>query len=82
LADQRVTLAALGLEVGFRSGERVHTENSYKFRPAHIEGLLRSAGWELRRQWRDPRNWFTLCLARVPDGHSPVRAGHSPTPGH
>ena len=76
LAEQRVTLSALDLEVRFRRGERVHTENSYKYRQRRIEGLLRAAGWEFRRQWRDPRDWFTLCLASVPGPQSPVPADH------
>ena len=66
LFQQTVSLGAMGLKVSFSPGERVHTENSYKYHPPLIEGLFRSSGWELCRQWRDLRDWFSLSLARVP----------------
>ena len=44
---QRVTIADLGLSVHFGPGERIHTEDSYKYSPEEIEALL--AGARLRR---------------------------------
>ncbi len=58
--DQVVRVA--GRTFRFRSGERLHTENSYKYSPASITSLGTAAGWRLLRQWRDPRDWFALCL--------------------
>jgi dimethylhistidine N-methyltransferase len=48
----------------FAAGERVHTENSYKYSPAGFETLLREAGFADIRMWTDPRAWFALFFAR------------------
>ena len=66
LAHQDVSLAALDLRVTFSHGERLHTESSYKYRGPSIRRLFRTSGWSFCRQWRDPRDWFALTLARVP----------------
>src|SRR5271165_3054636 len=39
-ADQQVKLPALNLEVSFAAGERMHTENSYKYAPGQAEAML------------------------------------------
>lgn len=49
----------------FEEGERIHTENSYKWTPAALEDLLRQAGFKPVRQWRDERDWFSLAWARA-----------------
>ena len=36
----------------FAPGERIHTENSYKYEPAEFEALLREAGFTNVRMWR------------------------------
>jgi len=64
LISQEVAIPALDLLTGFRAGERVHTENSYKFRRGQIRHLLQGSGWRPHRQWVDPRGWFSLNLAR------------------
>src|SRR5262249_32612146 len=43
LVRQRVQVA--GRTVAFRSGETIHTENSYKYTPARFAALARRAGW-------------------------------------
>jgi dimethylhistidine N-methyltransferase len=58
LADQRVHIHALGLDVHFGEGERVHTENSYKYDPAGLAALAASAGFRLARTWLDGRQSF------------------------
>jgi L-histidine N-alpha-methyltransferase len=63
--DQRVRIAAANLEVCFAKGERIHTENSYKFTDATIRILLRDAGFEFEQTWTDERGWFSVTLARV-----------------
>ncbi|HJU84594.1 MAG TPA: L-histidine N(alpha)-methyltransferase [Holophagaceae bacterium] len=60
---QRALLRALDLEFAFGAGERLHTENSYKFTPAMTAEVLR--GYHLERSWTDGRAWFALHLARV-----------------
>ncbi len=64
LARQSVHVSALGLELSLERGERIHTENSYKYRPGTGEAILRDAGWTLERTWTDQQNWFALHLAR------------------
>ncbi|MDP1734138.1 MAG: L-histidine N(alpha)-methyltransferase [Sulfuritalea sp.] len=48
----------------FAAGERIHTENSYKYSPEGFTALLASAGFVDIRIWTDPRNWFALVFAR------------------
>jgi len=65
LTDQRVKLPALDLEVEFAAGERIHTENSYKYAPGQAEGMLSAAGFKPEITWTDPRGWFAVCLGRA-----------------
>lgn len=62
---QRVKLPLLDLEVNFSAGERIHTENSYKYAPGQVEEMLRAIGFSPESTWTDPRGWFAVCLARV-----------------
>jgi dimethylhistidine N-methyltransferase len=48
----------------FAAGERIHTENSYKYSPDGFTALLTSAGFADIRMWTDPNNWFALFFAR------------------
>jgi L-histidine Nalpha-methyltransferase len=52
-----------GGERHFSAGERIHTENSYKWAPAEFEALLRDAGWRHLKRYTDPRGWFGVFLA-------------------
>ena len=63
LLAQKVTVRALDLEVRFRVGETIHTENSYKFTDQRVSDLLTRAGFRLRQQWSDANKWFTVYLA-------------------
>ncbi len=47
----------------FGEGERIHTENSYKYTPDNFAGLLRNAGYEPAHTWTDERDWFMVCHA-------------------
>jgi dimethylhistidine N-methyltransferase len=47
--DQSVLLD--GQERVFRKGERIHTENSYKYAPAELEQVLSDAGFASIRRW-------------------------------
>jgi L-histidine Nalpha-methyltransferase len=47
----------------FRAGERIHTENSYKWTLPGFEALLRDAGWRGVRHWTDERQAFAVLLA-------------------
>jgi dimethylhistidine N-methyltransferase len=65
LVAQRVQLPSLELEVNLCQGERIHTENSYKYAPGHAEDLLSAAGFAPESTWTDARGWFAVCLGRV-----------------
>jgi L-histidine Nalpha-methyltransferase len=53
-----------GGERRFAAGERIHTENSYKWDAESFTALLRAAGWRAEVQhWSDAQGWFGLFLA-------------------
>lgn len=66
LCEQTVWIQDLGRCFYFAHGERIHTENSYKFSPPGIASLLESSGLRLEKTWTDSRGWFSEVLARVP----------------
>ena len=47
----------------FEAGERIHTENSYKYSLEEFGELLRRAGFRNVTAWTDQRNWFALFYA-------------------
>jgi dimethylhistidine N-methyltransferase len=62
---QRVRIDALDVEVEFAEGERIHTENSYKYQPGQAEALMASAGFEPLQTWTDEQGWFGVHLGRA-----------------
>ena len=52
-----------GAERAFRAGERIHTENSYKYTPHAFDALLRAAGFGEPVFWTDERGWFAVVWA-------------------
>ncbi|HLM56770.1 MAG TPA: L-histidine N(alpha)-methyltransferase, partial [Pyrinomonadaceae bacterium] len=60
--EQTVRVGALGLAVPFGAGERIHTENSYKYSAAELSELARSAGFTLTRTWLDAGELFSSNL--------------------
>lgn len=65
LVSQEISIPALELTVGFRRGETIHTENSYKFTPETAAKLLSRSGFAVRREWTDARRWFGVYLAEA-----------------
>ena len=65
LVQQSAFLPALNLDVKFDAGERIHTENSYKYTDAMIDSILRESGFALEQSWSDRKKWFGVHLARV-----------------
>jgi dimethylhistidine N-methyltransferase len=47
----------------FAEGERIHTENSYKYTREGFITLLEQAGFKRCRTWTDARSWFMVCHA-------------------
>ena len=60
-----VFIPALDLDLSFAPGERIHTENSYKYTDDMIESILRDGGFTLEHTWCDRKKWFGVHLARV-----------------
>ena len=63
--EQWVTLGLTRSRIHFRQGERIHTENSYKYTPARVDQMLSDANFTRERTWFDRRKWFAVHLARV-----------------
>jgi len=63
--EQDVLIDDLGKAFHFDAGERIHTENSYKFTSSSIGNLLRESGLQMERCWRDKNDWFAAVLARI-----------------
>lgn len=63
LRRQTVRIRALDMEIAFEEGERIHTENSHKYRLNGLEDFARSAGWTLEERWTDPDDLF--CVLRL-----------------
>jgi dimethylhistidine N-methyltransferase len=52
-----------GGERRFAAGERIHTENSYKYSVEAFAALLGRAGYSNTRCWTDERAWFAVFCA-------------------
>lgn len=63
--SQSVRVDALDTTLAFAQGERIHTENSYKYTVGRLEQLLGLGGFEIERMWTDPCRWFAVCLAVI-----------------
>jgi len=58
LKRQKVKVA--GETIEFRTGETIHTENSYKYSVASLGALARGAGWLPAGVWTDERQYFSI----------------------
>lgn len=65
MTEQTVWVQDLERAFYFSRGERLHTENSYKFSATTIASLLRRTGLHFEKTWMDPKEWFSVVLARV-----------------
>jgi len=63
MTTQQIQIPALDLQLSFHEGERIHTENSYKYAPGQVEAMLSAAGFAPQNTWTDERDWFAVCLA-------------------
>ena len=52
-----------GGERRFAAGERIHTENSYKYTLESFGALLHDAGMQTVDVWTDPRRYFAVFVA-------------------
>jgi L-histidine N-alpha-methyltransferase len=63
--EQEVPIDALDMKVPFSEGERIHTENSYKYRAEEIEALAGDFSKATVHQWYDSHRQFCLSLFEV-----------------
>jgi L-histidine N-alpha-methyltransferase len=63
-ATQNTTISWTGAERQFAQGERIHTENSYKWTVDSFAALLRKAGFAQALHWCDPDQQFAVMWAR------------------
>ena len=62
LRPQTVTIRKLQLRIDFDEGERIHTENSYKYDLESIKKLALETGFECSRTWFDDQKRFSSNL--------------------
>jgi dimethylhistidine N-methyltransferase len=70
LVSERAQQAGLvGHTFAFAKGERVHTENSYKYTVDEFQSLARDAGWQPEEVWTDKDALFSVheLVLREPD---------------
>ncbi|HEY6253389.1 MAG TPA: L-histidine N(alpha)-methyltransferase [Candidatus Angelobacter sp.] len=65
LRDQKVWIRDLEKSFEFKAGERIHTENSYKFTARSIANMMRKGGFRLEKSWTDSKRWFSVVMGRV-----------------
>jgi dimethylhistidine N-methyltransferase len=62
-AMRDVTVRIDGVPRRYAAGERIHTENSYKYEPGAFAALLRAAGFASVRTWQDEAGDFAVYYA-------------------
>lgn len=68
VAKRDATFTVDGERFALKAGESIHTESSHKYDTASATRLLRSAGWQIEREWTDPEGLFSLYLAAALPG--------------
>lgn len=64
-AAQSVRIKKIGLQLDFREGERIQTENSYKYDIEQLAALARTTGFSPQRTWFDSEKRFSCNFWRV-----------------
>jgi dimethylhistidine N-methyltransferase len=59
---QVVSLPKLDLEISFNAGERIHTENSYKYDREGLDALAAHTGFACTHRWTDAAGRFSSNL--------------------
>jgi dimethylhistidine N-methyltransferase len=62
-AMRECTVSIDGAPRRFRAGERIHTENSYKYAPRQFTAMLRAAGFDTVKVWQDAAGDFAVYYA-------------------
>ena len=64
-ARTKLTVTWPGARRSFVQGERIHTENSYKYTPDMFLKMLTQAGFGEAKLWTDKEKWFAVIHARA-----------------
>lgn len=64
-ARRDVVVTWPGGERHFKSGESIHTENSYKYQIETFMEMISEAGFSEAEYWTDSKKWFAVFLARI-----------------
>jgi dimethylhistidine N-methyltransferase len=59
-STRRQVVGVRGRPFYFGAGERIHTENSYKYTIDRFQELARLAGWQPQRVWTDEHDLFSV----------------------
>ena len=62
-AREALTVCWPGGQRSFAPGDRLHTENSYKYSVDSFSALLVQAGFDAPAHWTDERGWFAVFWA-------------------
>ena len=63
-AVRNLTVNWPGGVLSLKAGDRIHTENSYKYTQDSLESLLNKSGFSKTRVWVDPKNYFAVAWAQ------------------
>jgi L-histidine Nalpha-methyltransferase len=58
--DQEVYIKDLDETMSIKKGERIHTENSYKYSISQIKRLAEKSGFLVKKNYMDRNRWFDL----------------------
>jgi dimethylhistidine N-methyltransferase len=64
-ASQSHEVEINGQTIKFSEGERIHTENSYKYAPEEFRKIARRGGFQQVAHWSDANDWFSVFLLEV-----------------
>ena len=67
LRPQSVEIRGLDLKLDFKTGERIHVENAYKFDLDGLRALGNQTGFDLEKTWLDKQERFSSNLFRAGD---------------
>ncbi len=65
--DCTVNIRELDMEIPFKKGETIHTENSKKFSREHIENIIGKVGLSIKNWFCDSDEWFSLLEVVLAD---------------
>ena len=67
VARRAVEFELAGQHFALAAGERIHTENSYKYAPDEFAALADGAGFSVVREWTDPEQMFSVFILEARD---------------